>query len=374
MEWPNHGGQPAQIQALFPDKQTDVHIDFSANINPLGPPPGTKEVYEQAFEKVVTYPDPNYDKAIEAVAADAGVDASHVCLTNGGAEAIFNVLAMFKGKKATIIQPTFSEYERACQAYQLTYTYSFLDSHAHFSFPLEEVVSQLQEVDVVLVCRPNNPTGTLIPQHQMDTLIQAASKTQTTIVVDEAFIDFLPKEEALTAWLKRHSHLILLRSMTKIFSVPGLRMGYILGSPEIIQSIKSQQIPWTVNAIAAELIPFLLQQHTFIARTRQWLAEERAYLQTKLEALAFDVTPFHPNFFLLRESQAYQEISPSLAHRNEHHLMMDLFESLLSQGILARHTHYFPGIKGRALRFAVSERSNNVALIHALEKWRRHEW
>lgn len=358
LKWPNHGGQAEQMKTLFQLPTEKKVIDFSANLNPLGPPAWLKREFERMYEHVSTYPDPNYTLTKEAIAKHEQLNADHVLVTNGGAEAIFLVAKYFMGKRAGIVQPTFVEYEQACLHYALDVEDIFLQIDDAFSFPIAEVLNSMHNVDVIFLGRPNNPTGTLVAEADIRILLEEGRRTKTTIVVDEAFVNFLPENEAsLTPLLGEYSNLILLRSLTKLFTIPGLRIGYMLASVEVIKTLSDVQLPWSVNSIVSRLVPKLLEDEHFVQQTREWLRSQLAYLRKALKELNFYYTPTQVNFYLLQDKQNRKR-------------SQQLFEFLLEHGLLARHTYNFKSLDGQYLRLAVRSAEENAALIYTLQEWR----
>ncbi|WP_173917240.1 threonine-phosphate decarboxylase CobD [Halobacillus sp. Marseille-Q1614] len=359
MVLPAHGGQPRRIIASFNIEEKGRVYDFSANINPLGPPAWLSARLPQLMEEVEHYPDPSYLEANSSLARQEGVDKEQVLLTNGGAEAIFLTAQLFQGRTALIIDPTFSEYERACQAFDVTVTRLTLDDR--FYFPVDEMVQVLPEVDVVFLCRPNNPTGSVLPINDVEYLLKLGLKTGTTIVVDEAFVHFLMDEEASVQWLlAAYSNLIILRSLTKIFALPGLRAGYVMASENCIKKLQSKQPTWSVNGITAALLPALLTDEEYMKETKKWLDGELGKLAEKLTSLDFTHTISSINFYLLRDEARPQD-------------MDELFRFLVEHHIIPRHTDNFLGLNGQYLRLAVRSSEENDHLLHVLRKWREQK-
>lgn len=358
MKWPNHGGQPKRILKLNGIKQEDRYFDFSANINPLGPPLVLKDQLIKTFTEFEKYPDPDYQEATKLIASHEGLQQEQVLLTNGGAEAIFLVAQMFTGKKALIIQPTFSEYERACKVYHLELSYLTLQPEKDFSFPLEKVLNKMEEVDVVFLCRPNNPTGTVVDLHDIKALLEKGTKCNTMIVVDEAFIHFLPSHiEDLSFLIEQYSNLILLRSLTKIYAIPSLRLGFIIAKPAILDIVKRNQIPWSVNGVVISLLPSLLTQDSFINETKTWLNRQLNDIKSELTKLDFYYSPTQVNFYLLKDL-------------NQQDTSEQLFTFLVENNIIPRHTHNFRGLDGKFIRFAVRSEKENTYLLQTLRLWR----
>jgi threonine-phosphate decarboxylase len=361
MNWPKHGGQPKRILKLKGIENDDTYYDFSANINPLGPPRALKENYMQVFNQIERYPDPDYQDATMLIAAHEGLGQEQVLLTNGGSEAIFLVAQQFMGKKALIIEPTFSEYERACKVYGLSISHLSLQLDHDFSFPLEKVLSKMEEVDILFLCRPNNPSGTVVEMENMKALLEKGVECKTTIVVDEAFIHFLPIHiEDLTYLIDQYSNLILLRSLTKIYAIPSLRLGYVVARQEMIDKLKRDQIPWSVNGIVTSLIPNLFKEELFINETKAWLQSQLDILTLELAKLGFYYSPTLVNFYLLKDLQCVD---------TEH-----LFSFLLENKVIPRHTNNFKGLDGNYLRLAVRSEEENTYLLETLRRWREKTW
>lgn len=358
MKWPNHGGQPEKIKQLLNINIDRDLLDFSANLNPLGPPSWLKDALHDQNETITRYPDPSYSKSTLSIANYEGVEQDQVLLTNGGAEAIFLVAKYFENKKAVIVHPTFSEYERACKHYHIDVEDMFYEQESSFDLPISIIVEKLKEKDVIFLCRPNNPTGTVIAEEYLQLLLEEGKKTETYIVVDEAFVDFLPTSiPSLTSWLASYPNLILLRSLTKIYTIPGLRIGYMMACPTIINILKNIQIPWSINSLVDAVVPKLLEDRIFLESTRAWLCEQTKAVYEMLSELDFYISPSQVNFYLLRDKKQ--------PDRTE-----DLFHFLIEYGILTRHTHNFKGLNGKFLRIAIRSKEENERLLAVLQKWR----
>lgn len=352
-DWPLHGGQAMPLLTRFGLPEDTPVLDVSANLNPLGPPAWLSGWLAERMATVSCYPDPEYRKARIAIADHEGVHPDQVLLTNGGAEAIFLAAALHAGEAATIIQPGFAEYARACTAHGL----SRHDTHLappDFLLDPDALVRGLGECRLLFLCRPHNPSGKLIPRQTMERLIELTKEHDCHVVVDEAFIDFVDDpNEALTPLLARFDHLILLRSLTKLYTLPGLRVGYLLADSRTVERAKAFQPAWSVNGLAAELVPPLLNDHDFMARTREWLATERPRLQADLGKLGLEVVPSQTNFFLVR-------------HPHGRETTRSLLPALLRRGVMVRHTESFPGLDGGWLRVALRGVEDNDRLLSAL--------
>jgi len=358
MKWPNHGGQPETIKQLLHLKSEQPLLDFSANLNPLGPPAWLKEALADCYESITHYPDPSYSSSSLAVAQHENIEPDSVLVTNGGAEAIFLVAKYFENGKALIVHPTFLEYERACRHYHIEVEDIYYEQEHGFTLPMQDVLGRMKEKDVIFVCRPNNPTGTVIAERDLQQIVEEGQKTGTYIVVDEAFVDFLPTSTAsLTSWLAGYPNLILLRSLTKMYTIPGLRIGYLMAHPTICKVLRNEQIPWSINSLVNAIVPKLLEDTSFVEQTRSWLREQSDVIRSNLSSLDFYQSPSQVNFYLLQDKREPK--------RTE-----ELFHFLVKHGIVTRHTHNFKGLNGQFLRLAIRSKHENEILFATLKKWR----
>ncbi|WP_104201692.1 threonine-phosphate decarboxylase CobD [Billgrantia saliphila] len=359
-EWPSHGGQPERILARFGLAPGREMLDFSANLNPLGPPEWLAAHIGVHLAVIERYPDPDYREACRSIARAEGIDVDQVRLTNGGAEAIFLAAALHAAldgpRRAGIVQPTFGEYARACRHYGLD-VFDVPLAPPAFELDASLAVAAMARAGVVFLCRPNNPSGTLVSRELVSRMLEAGQAHGSMLVVDEAFVDFVTPDERLTPLLAHYDNLILLRSMTKLYALPGLRLGYLLATAETIRRIAGRQMPWSVNALAAGLVAPLLEDVDYPARTHAWLEAERPRLQQALQRLGLRVAPSRANFLLFRPEGMAAD-----AER--------LFEDLLRESILLRHTQTFPGLDGAWLRVAIRGRDDNRRLLEALARVR----
>lgn len=346
-QWPRHGGQAAALLARFGLPLDHPFEDFSANLNPLGPPDWAPAWLERHVRELTRYPDVDYVEARAAIAAYHGVDVDQVLVTNGGGEAIFLAAGLCAGGRAGIVTPTFNEYARAL---------------AGVGAEVREIsfTDPLDGLDAVFLCRPNNPDGGFLALAEVEALLVRAAVAGCLVVVDEAFIDLATIDDAnaLPARLIAHPNLILLRSMTKFYTLPGLRLGYALANARTLTALASRQPPWSVNQLAAGLAAPLLADSDFAERTHAWLLAERPRMQQALESRGLEVVPGNTCFFLLR---------PNTGAREQGLDAEALLERLLRGGILARHTHGFAGLDGRWLRLALRDERANNRLLKVLD-------
>ncbi|ARK30251.1 threonine-phosphate decarboxylase CobD [Halalkalibacter krulwichiae] len=353
---PNHGANPEILLEKLGKRRPKQIYDFSENTNPFGPPEFLKNIsMDELLTTMTHYPDPEVSLLSSRLAAKNGVSISQVLVGNGAAELIFLLANMLQGKRVGIVEPAFSEYRDACSAFNCQITSVVLSPP--WQLDLNKVKAVLPEVDALFLCSPNNPTGVRFRREDLVDLIREAEKNQTYIVLDEAFYDFCELEEGLEQLVHQYSVIILLRSLTKMFAVAGVRLGYVLANPFVIEALKKRQPPWSVNGIAQQIGIRLLEEKAFVNQTVNKIQAEKRHVVGRLRQLNFFVSESTVNFYLLAEKDR-KDLFPLLSY-------------LAEQGIIARHTYNFKGLGGRYLRLAVKDREYNDLLIKALSRWRQ---
>lgn len=359
-----HGGDRWTAGERF-GTDPDSFLDFSANINPLGPPPGVVETLRQALAApdlpgISRYPDPACRRLTQALARRAGVNPEGILVGNGGAELIDGIHSALAPQRVGVIHPSFTEYEGAARKRGLEILPLKTQWEQAFLPDRGELLDWVREVDLAWVGHPNNPSGTLLSLEDLAAAAEEAARWNTVLAVDEAFLDFLPPEEeaSLLPRLKEFPTTILFRSLTKFYALPGLRLGYAIASQDLIGKLRRWQAPWSVNGLAQLAGEAALQDQEFEERTRAWLAEERPFLFEGLQGLpGVKVLPGKVNYFLLRLDPLEEGSEPP---------SLCLQRRLGERGIMIRDGSTYPGLDGRYVRVAVRSREENQRLLVAL--------
>ena len=355
MKWPAHGSNPQYLFSAIHIPQPNELVDFSANINPLGPPPILREKWEQLFEVVSDYPDPKGQQLKKKLAEKEKIQESQILIGNGGAELISLIGRLLAGKKVVIVQPAFSEYEEACQINSCTVEYFQLTAD-QWELNIKALSEKLKDADALFLCNPCNPTGVYYDKSTLIELMKQCQKQHCLFIIDEAFYDFLPDYESIVHCIKEFKHFLIIRSMTKMFAIPGLRLGYVLANESIIKQLSAYQPQWSMNALALKAGEWFLECESFMEETRVLIETEREKLFAFYEENGFNVSPSRVNFYLLKD--------PLLKAQ------MPLFQFLLERGMIPRHTMNFPGLEGEWLRFAIKSPEHNDKLMEAMLDWR----
>ncbi|URM32913.1 threonine-phosphate decarboxylase CobD [Cytobacillus firmus] len=356
MIWPSHGSNPQYLYEAM-DKQMpepEERIDFSANINPLGPPSELKDRWGSLFPYISDYPDPHAALLKSKLAAAEGIKETQILVGNGGAELITLIGRMIAGKSALIIQPAFSEYEEACRVNNCRVSYYQLEAE-DWNLDMEALSESLKDADAVFFCNPNNPTGVHYPKALVEKLLEKCQIHSCLLIMDEAFYDFACDYQSIV--IEKDSNVVVLRSMTKMFSIPGLRLGYMMAGERLIERAAALKPHWSVNALALKAGEWCLDSKEHVRLTKNLIRQERERLVSFYQRLNFSVSPSAVNFYLLRDPRLDDQLP--------------LFQFLLEKGMIPRHTMNFPGLEGRWLRFAIKGPKDNDVLMEAMEEWRK---
>lgn len=356
MQLPSHGSNPAHLYKALEMDQPERIVDFSVNINPLGPPAAIKYRWQDWYEGIYDYPDPSCTTLKQTIALREGVTESHLLPGNGASELITLIARHLHGKKVLIIQPAFSEYASACRMENCTISHFLLNPP---DWNLEGVLLQqkLSAVDAVFFCHPNNPTGVQYDRTTIDWLIDTCEQTKTLLIIDEAFYDFSSSPISSIKKAGQSPFLLVLRSLTKMYGIAGLRLGFLAGHPELLLEISKSQPHWSVNAIALKAGTECLNAVHHPEQTCVYIEKERKRLFSFFQEIGFVHSPSAINFYLIRD--------PSWDSQQE------LFMYLLRKGLVLRHTYNFPGLEGKWLRAAVKKEEENQLLMEALIQWKK---
>lgn len=352
-----HGGNVEQFARKFGFAPEDV-LDFSSNTNPLPLPEAIKEQYAASFNTLQRYPDLEYYELSAALSSYTGYSREWIMIGNGATELIYLAVRSIKPGKVLLAAPSFTDYERGFRLAGGRVELYRLREEFEFKLDIEEFLEKMREgYEMTVLCNPNNPTGYLIPKQDLLFICDEAKKQGTLVLIDETFIEFAPEAEtaSLLREISTYDNVLILRALTKFFGVPGLRLGYCVAHPDLLQKMAIFKEPWTVNALASVLGVSLLKNEDFIRRTKKWIAEERPYFFRGLCSIkGLLVFPSSANFFLVK------------LLKSDWHARM-LQSELLSDMILIRDASSFTFLDNRFIRLAVKERADNDRLLGALQ-------
>jgi threonine-phosphate decarboxylase len=352
---PRHGGVDGAKQALEGILEEEI-LDFSISINPLGPPPGLREALTNALGTISQYPEITSVSLAKKLAAYHGIPADHVIVGNGTADLLFSLIPQLPGNKALIPHPTFVEYERACGIYRWEIRHIPPRNTENFAFDPDEILRQIQSDTTLFLCQPNNPTGRCLDPETIAEILKRVKKTGAYVILDEAFLPFTGRPSFISQ-VRRQPRLIVLRSMTKSYAIPGLRLGYACASPEIISRWASFLPPWNVNSLAQAAGIYCLEHgEPHLKASRAFIHAERKRVTQQIERIAsLSVLPSEANFFLV-------------AIHSESFTADFLYPTLAKRGILVRHCGSFRGMGSHHIRIGLKSEAENQKLIDVLRE------
>jgi threonine-phosphate decarboxylase len=348
-----HGGNIYNIAEELGIPESRL-IDFSASINPLGISKKVKDVISKEIDKLVNYPDTDAKMLRHKIAEYHDIDPETVICGNGSTELIYLIPRSLKPDKVLIPAPTFTEYERACKTanYELRVMSYELKKEDSFKVKPDEFISAIEALSfnsqLIFLCNPNNPTGHLLKREEVLEIAEASRKMKCCLIVDEAFIDFVP-EESVINHVQDNPHLIVLRSMTKFYALTGLRIGYGVFHGDLMERIKDFKEPWTVNTLAQHAAMAAIEDDDYKAETYELIKREKDFLEKEFEKLKIQYIPSSVNYYLLKMDGAERIVS-----------------GLKGEGILVRDCSNFIGLASSYIRVAVKSRSDNEALLNEL--------
>ena len=283
---PAHGGNIKEVVKKYRISEDKI-IDFSNNINPLGISPGIKKVLNRSINSLTQYPDPKCRSARISLSVHLRVDEGNILLGNGSNELIHLLPRALGCSRVLTYQPAFSEYEFSIRASGAKPYFIFSSKYKDFSIDIDRVISVLPKVNLIILCNPNNPTGCLLKKNKLLKLVKACENNKVYLLIDEVFMDFVANESefSLLKESAKRNYLLVLRSFTKFFSLPGLRVGYMVGTKETIKKIASIQPSWSVNSLAQEIVANGLKDRGFIEKTKRYLLKEKEFLFRNLRKI-----------------------------------------------------------------------------------------
>lgn len=353
-----HGGDLYAIEKKYHIPKQEIW-DFSGNINPLGFPPNVKKALAENLDIVSTYPDKNYTALKNSISNYTGANPNYITVGNGSTELISTFIKTVHAKKTLILGPAYSEYEREAQLCGSEFSYFALEEKNKFFVDTEKLLQALTpEIGLLIICNPNNPTGTAITQKQMELLLSQCKKNHTYVMVDETYIEFSDNLDEICSipLVESYDNLFVIRGISKFFAAPGIRLGYAICSNKTFLSVlKKVQNPWSVNILASFAGEQLFQETEFIKETKQLITTERKKALQEFSVWKnIEAFPSSSNFILLK--LLTNKISSS-----------EIFERLIVKKLLIRDASSFTFLDESYLRFCILKPEQNAALLKELK-------
>lgn len=319
--------------------RNNVRLDFSVNTNPLGISESVKRAIINDTDSFGVYPDAQCMYLRREIAVHEGVSEENIVCSNGAAEMIFAVVRAAMPKRALLIAPTFSEYERALNSVGCEVKYHMLAEENNFCLE-EDFPDKLRNIDMTFICNPNNPVGNIVKRDIMEQIIEKCNEENIICVADECFMD-------LAQGYSVRGKVPVIKAFTKTYAMAGLRLGYMICDSEFAKTVKRQLPMWNVSSAAQTAGIAALHNEGYVEKSIAIIKNERDFLQNELLRLGFKTFPSAANFILFKGRSG-------------------IGEKLLKRGILIRDCSNFGGLSDGFYRIAVREHEENAELVKEL--------
>ena len=366
-----HGGNIFQFAHEQRIEPYEV-VDFSANINPLGPSQRGLDALNAQLRYISHYPDATNDDVLNAIADTYGMDKHQITVGNGAAELLYAICRLPGYTGAFVPAPGFSEYKEALEASKIPVRDIFYrpreddNEKPYFEVPylaLETFAAELKGQDgriIVFLGNPNNPDGTLLDKDHIRTVASMLKDANSLLVIDESFIDFVgndplqDNEHSMRSLVNEFDNIIVVHSFTKFYAVPGLRIGAAFTNETLITQLQQYIPSWSVNTLAQAYTKAALNDVDYIKRTKQELNEERAFMYNALDDIeGITVYPPSANFILFQVNQ--EGITANYIN-----------EELKKYNMIVRNCDSYVGLTNHWVRIAIKDHDTNIKLVDKL--------
>lgn len=342
-----HGGNIHALAARL-GCPAEAICDMSSNVNPFGPPPGLMAHLQAGLEQITALPEVDAGAMTRAFAARHGLDPRTLLAGNGSTQLIYLLPAVLGWKKVAIAGPTYADYADACRMQKIEPTLIPALREDDFQPNLDALSAAASQVDALFICNPNNPTGSLLAREHLVAL--CAAHPGTDIVVDESYLPFVSDTAAHSLLGGGLSNLLVLNSMSKIFRLPGLRIGFIHGTEAKIERLRQHMLPWSVNALAQAAVIYLMKERhaveNFVAASCRRMNEaRRTFCQALVGIRGLQTFPSCTSFVLMRLTNGWTAA--------------EAWEALAEEGILIRDCSNFDGLSEYYIRISLKDEEIN---------------
>lgn len=349
-----HGSDLEKIEAFYGIPKHEI-VSFSANVNPLGISYRLKNTLSEQLDAITSYPDREYKELRKCIAEYTNAQMEHIIVGNGSTELISLFIQTQKPRKALILGPTYSEYEREIGLGGGTSMYYPLDEENDFQLDVKDFCKNLNDsYDLLVLCNPNNPTSTAINRKDMRKILDTCLRYGIFVMVDETYVEFADDEKAISSvkLTNYYTNLIILRGTSKFFAAPGLRLGYaITGNKDVCKAINTRKNPWTINSLADIAGKLMFTDQEYIQKTRALISSERERLYNELSTWKnVKVYKCSGNFMLLKILK--EDVTSDM-----------LFDHCIRRKLMIRNCSSFPFLDQSFVRFCFMMPEDNDRLL-----------
>lgn len=342
-----HGGNVYQLAETLGCNAADI-IDMSSNVNPLGPMPELMAHLSTHLDTVARLPQADAHAIRKGFARKYDIDPYSVLAGNGSTQWIYCLPLALKARKALILGPTYADYADACALHNIPVQYLLSTKKNNFDFDLLKLFKKTPAADLVFICNPNNPTGRLIPARMIEELCQ--SRPDTVFVIDESYLPFTAESESHSLIRRSLLNAVIINSMSKIFCLPGLRIGFIKSSNKLIQQLSPFHPPWSVNGPASEAVLWLMRHKK---RVDDFIIQSKRFIQKERDL-------FYDRLAIVPEVKFFTSTAPFILIQLPTYLRAEeVVNTMAKERLLIRDCSNFHGLSQRFIRISLKDSKNN---------------
>jgi len=352
-----HGGNIYELAERLGCTPGDI-TDMSSNVNPMGPMPALIDhLHNQLASGISALPEVDARGAVDAFAANHGLKPEQIAAGNGTTQLIYSIPRALGSRKALIMGPTYADYRDACTMNGIEPAFFLNGPDTNFDPDLDLLQAAIDGYDTAFICNPNNPTGRLIPGEDLIRLCK--NRPNTRFIIDESYLPFVRERETQSLLRAGLKNVIVLNSMSKIFRIPGLRIGFAVSEPETIERLNDLMLPWSLNSLAQAAVRFLMSQQdkvdAFVRESVDFLDTEKDIMMDTFQpASAITLFPSRTSFILAR-----------LNGDKDAHM---IWEQLARKRFLIRNCENFHGLSDRYVRVSLKTADANRQLARDLKE------
>lgn len=351
-----HGANIFEISRDYGFDIDDI-VDFSSNINPLGPSKKAKDYLINHMDLISSYPDTDYINLKKQIEEYSKADIDDLILFNGTTEGLINYIKIINPMNSLILSPCYSEYENELKKIQSNIFYYDLLEENDFKIDLDKLISIINRfnINLFIFANPNNPTGTILSREEIEKILE---NTKCKLLIDETYIEFTEQEKFSSVELtKKYPNLIVLRGVSKFFAMPGIRLGYSINSSQKMKDIiNNKQMLWNINILAAILAEKSFADKDYIRGVYNFISEQRKLIFDRLNKIeAIKYYKSYGNFILCKIL--------------EDKTAKDLRDHLLTKALVIRDCSNFNNLDEKYFRFCILNDSQNKKLLDEIENF-----
>lgn len=354
-----HGSDLELIEKTFGINKEDI-TSFSANVNPLGISPKLKDTLSARIDAITSYPDREYTALRKSIGEYIDTDYSNIIVGNGSTELISLMIKIRAPKKALIVGPTYSEYEREISLGGGRSRYYPLKEDNDFVLDISDLKGHLtNDIDLLVMCNPNNPTSSSITRRDIRKILDICKENDIFVMIDETYVEFADNYAAINCvpLTTYYNNLIILRGVSKFFAAPGLRLGYaVCGNNDLLKEIEKKKNPWTINSLAAIAGEIMFGDSEYMEATCALIHTERERICSELDNICkIKYYPPSANFVLVKILR--DDITST-----------DIFEAAIKKGLMIRDCSTFPFLDNHYFRFCFMTPEKNDELLEVIKE------